>query len=90
MYVEMTKDSKESVENNFLTFFRMKEKTSVRDSVNGAINPVITNNDNEGPTFSMQTDKCLGPDGLNPDFYQLDKHHAHSKRRSATLNEGHP
>jgi len=56
---------------------------------------VIPTNDNEGPTtsftfdefkeatFSMQTDKCLRPDGFNLYFYQI-----RSKRRSATLNEG--
>jgi len=57
-------------------------KNSVRTTVLNAIRHVITNEDNiqlmalfqieefKETVFSMQSDKCLGPDGFNPGFYQ--------------------
>jgi len=69
-----------TVKNYFEEFFEGHE--SVRSPVINMLNQVIDNEDNAQLTvpfcredfkeamFSMQPDKCPGPDGFNPGFYQ--------------------
>jgi hypothetical protein len=67
------------VRDYFLTLFEKQD--SSRDVVLNALTPSITNDDNASLTapfsieefreavFSMQADKCPGPDGYSPGFY---------------------
>jgi hypothetical protein len=57
MFAKRTRDSEKLLENTFLIFFRKKKITSVRDNVNDAISPVITNNDNEVLTAPFTFDE---------------------------------
>jgi hypothetical protein len=64
----------------FLNLFQ--KQNSARDEVLNAITPSITDEDNNKLSapfefeefreaiFSMEADKCPGPDGFNPGFYQ--------------------